>query len=87
MSSLNAGQYGAWSAGPLDQDGESDRGEHEYDRSPSGHLGQEIRGSAGTERSLGSLAAKGAREVGTLTLLEKNYPNQDEANNNVNSTD
>jgi hypothetical protein len=33
------------------------------------------------------LAAKGARKVGTLALLKKNDPNQDEANNNVNSTD
>jgi hypothetical protein len=33
------------------------------------------------------LAAKGAGEVGTLPLLEQNYPNKDHANDNVNGTD
>ena len=74
-------------AGPLDQNREPDGGKHEDDSRPGGHLGQQVGCSAGTERGLRTLAAKGAGEVSALTLLEKNHPNQDEANDNVNGTD
>ena len=87
MRGLDAGQHRTWSTASLDQDREANRREHEYDGCPGSHLGQQIGGAPRTERSLRSLAAEGPCEVGTFALLEKNYPNQDEANNNVNRTD
>jgi hypothetical protein len=86
MRGLDAGQHRMSSTASLDQDGKPNRGEHEYDGSPGSHLGQQVGGSARAKRSLRSLTAKGASEIGTLALLKKNDPNQDEANNNVNRT-
>jgi hypothetical protein len=71
----------------LDQNREPDGGEHEKDGRPGRHFGKQVGCTARTESSLGSLAAKGAGEVSTLALLEKNNSNQDEANDNVNGTD
>ena len=87
LRGLDAGKHRARAAAPLDQNCESDGGEHEDDGGPGRHFGQKVGCSAGSERGLRPLAAKGAGEVSTLTLLEKNHPDQDDANDNVDGTD
>jgi hypothetical protein len=87
LRGLDAGKYRTPSAAPLDQHCESDGGEHEEDGGPGRHSGQKVGCSAGSEGGLRSLAAKGAGEVSTLALLEKNHPDQDDANDNVDGTD
>src|ERR1700749_345729 len=52
MCGLDARQHRTCSTASLDQDGEPNRGEHEYDGRPSGDLGQQVGSSAGAERSL-----------------------------------
>jgi hypothetical protein len=87
MGGLDARKHRARPAVPLDQNRKPDGGKHENNCRPCRHLGQQVGCSAGTERGLRTLAAKGSGEISALALLEKHYPNQDEANNNVNRTD
>ena len=70
--------------GAREQDGEADGGQHEDDRRVGSELGEEIGGAARSEGGLRSLATEGAREVGGFTLLQENYANEKETDDNVN---
>jgi hypothetical protein len=86
MRSLDAGQYGSGPNASLDQNRQSNRRKHKEDSSPGGHFSEQVGCSTRTERRLGPLTAESTREICALTLLEKNNPNQDKADNNVNRT-
>src|ERR1700760_2490173 len=82
---LDAGEHRIAAAAALNQDSKPDRREHENNRGPGGHLGQQICRAAGTEGGLRPLPAKSTGQVSTLTLLQEDDSNQDETNNYVES--
>jgi hypothetical protein len=82
-----AGKHGTGAVSALDKNRQAYGREHENDRCPSCYLSEQVSCTARTERGLGALAAEGSGEVGAFALLEEYDPNQDDANDNVNSTD
>lgn len=79
-----AGEDGVIATGAREQDGKANRGEHEDDRRIGGELGEKVGCAARTEGGLRSLAAEGSREVGGLALLQEDYANEKETDDNVN---
>jgi hypothetical protein len=80
----SAGEDGVVATGAREQDGEADGGQHEDDGRVGGELGEEIGCAARAEGGLGSLATEGAGEVGGLALLQEDYANEKETDDNVN---
>ena len=71
-------------AGAGEQDGEGDGGEHEDDCRPGGELGEEVGCAARAEGGLRTLTAEGTGEVGGFALLEQDYANEEERDDDVN---
>lgn len=67
----------------LHEDGKPDRGNHEDDGAPGGDTGEQVGGGARSEGCLGALAAEGSGEIGTLALLKKDDPDQEQTNKYV----
>jgi hypothetical protein len=82
----HAGKHGTGAVSALDEDRQADGCEHENDGRPGCYLGEQVGCTARAERSLGALTAEGSGKVGAFTLLKQDDPNQDDANDNVNST-
>ena len=66
-----------------DQYRQRDRGNGKDDRTPCGHLGENIDGSAGTKGRLRALAAKCASQIRTLGRLQQNNADQNKTNDDV----
>lgn len=84
LGRFGAGEDGVLAARAGQHDGQADRGEHEDDGGVGGELGEEVRGTAGTEGGLRTLSAEGSCEVGRLAGLEQHDADEEEANDNVN---
>jgi len=80
---LNSLQHRMAGAVTRDQYRQRDRRDREDDRSPRGHLGENIDGSAWTKGSLRALAAKRTSQVCTLARLQQDDPDQNETNDDV----
>lgn len=83
LCGLDARKDGVVGARAREHDGETDRGDHEDDGCPGGHLGEEVGRAAGTEGRLRALSAEGSGEVGGFTLLEENDSDDEERNDDV----
>jgi hypothetical protein len=57
--------------------------EHEQDGRPSGEFGKQVSCSAGSESGLRTLAAEGTGEIRRFALLDQNYTDKEQADNNV----
>jgi hypothetical protein len=69
--------------GARENNRETDGGEHEDDRRVGRELGEQIGRAAGTESGLRTGTTESAGEVGGLALLQQNYTDEEEANDNV----
>jgi hypothetical protein len=78
-----AGEDRAVRANAGQHDGKADGGEHEDDRGVGGQLGEEVGCAAWAEGCLRTLAAKGSGEIGRLTLLQEDYADDEEGDDNV----
>jgi hypothetical protein len=81
---LHTLQHGMARALPRDQYRKRDGGDGENDRSPGGHLGQNVDGSAGAEGCLRTLAAKRACQVRALAGLQQDNSDQNKTNDDMN---
>lgn len=81
--SFHSLQYRVTAAMPRDQHGQRNGRDGEDNCQPGRHLGEDIDGSAGAKSSLGSLAAKCARQVCARAWLQQYDPDQNETNYDV----
>ena len=77
------GEDGAVAAGAGEHDGEADGGEHEADGGPGGEFGEEVGGAARAEGGLGALTTKCSGEIGRFALLEEDYSDEEEGDDDV----
>ena len=66
-----------------DQYRQRDGRNREDDRSPGGHLGENVDGSPGAKGGLRALAAKRARQIRALARLQQDNPDQNKTNDDV----
>lgn len=87
LGSLGSREYGVIGTGAGEHDGQSDRGEHEDYGRVGGELGEDVGGTTGTEGGLRALTAEGTGEVSGLALLEEDYSDEEEGDNDVKDND
>jgi hypothetical protein len=80
---LNSLQNGVSGAVTRDQNRQRDGRNREDDRSPRGHLGENIDGSAGAKGGLRALAAKRASQIRALARLQQDNSDQNKTNDDV----
>lgn len=68
---------------PSDQNRQRDGCNGEDDRTPRGHLGENIDGSAGAKGGLRALAAERASQIRALAGLQQDNPDQNETYDDV----
>jgi hypothetical protein len=66
-----------------DQNRQRDGRNREDDRTPRGHLGENIDGSARAEGGLRALAAKRASQIRALARLQQDNPDENKTNDDV----
>jgi hypothetical protein len=80
---LHSLQHRMASATTRDQDRQRDGRNREDDRTPRGHLGENIDGSAWAKGSLRALAAKRTSQICTLAGLQQDNPDKNKTKDNV----
>ncbi len=68
----------------LHEDRESDRGHHECNRAPGGHLREYVACCARAKGGLRALTSECSGEIGALALLQEDDADQKDADENVN---
>jgi hypothetical protein len=82
-----AGKDGVVATSAGEQNGEANGGEHEDDGRVGSELGEEVGCAARAEGCLRTLTAEGSGEIGGFALLEEDYADDEERDNDVKDND
>ena len=85
LGPLDSRQNGirSWATSPDGEDGERNRRHHKEHRRPGGRLGERRSRATGPECRLATHAAKGGRNITTLSTLQEHDDDQEKAHNDV----